>query len=1455
MRVVGIGASAGGLDAIRSLVGAAGTLPGGAKVAWIVVVHLDPDHASTLAEHVQAATEMSVMQVSHPTSIAAGAVYVIPPGRGLVLNGDTLRLEPLAERSVRAPIDRFFESLAAAKGAEAAAVILSGMGSDGTEGARRIAEAGGLVLAQRPEDARCDGMPRSAVESGVVHVEGTARELAETIAAWARGERPEASDRALLARVVAVLRRETSHDFSGYRPTAMIRRIHHRMAAVSIRDAEEYAERLETDKAEARHLLDDLLIGVTRFFRDPLAFESLAENVFPALLADRDPGEPIRVWVQGCSSGEEVYSLAIALSERLATVEKAPELQVFGTDIDRNALEVARRAMYGRGIEDDVSPSRLRRYFTHLPEGWQVTKAIRAACVFAEHDVVRDPPFSRLDLVSCRNLLIYLGAEAKDRVLDTVHYALKPNGFLFLGSAEGIPGNVPRFDAVDARHRIYRKHAVPVSSRRLPPPVGLSSGHFPMPSIPTPALTPSRVLRHVERLLLEELAPPAVVVDSNHRVLFFVGRSNAYLTLPKGSTPTDQLFDLAPKTLRLALRTALREASVAGAEVRHVARLGGDPPRAVEIAVQPLRLHDVPEPAYLITFSDVPEARAPTPLPSPPDDTALSLEIELRETRAQLETTVADLEGSNDELKATNEELVSMNEELQSANEELQTSKEELQSMNEELRTLNQELGHKIDALDRANADMRNLFASTDVATLFLDRDLVINRFTPYATRLFRLIEGDVGRPLRDIAARFEGADVLAASRRVLSTLGEVEAQIYAPDDRRWYVVRIHPYRTLEDVVDGVVLTFIEVTDMKREIAERRAVEEELGVQRDRFHTALDGASIVAFSQDLELRTTWLYNPRNVPFVAEIGRTDAELFESQDEAEAITEIKRRALETDASQRAEVTITVRGDRRSFELRLKPLKDSSGRIIGLTGAAMDVTVARAAAEARLAAEREFRALFEADAVGNAEIALPVGRVTRANARFAEIAGVDSRDLEGLRLVDITDSEHVPALEALLRALSTADPRALEAPVEVRWKRPDGRPLCVQLAGAPVDGVARSVSRGVVVVSDVTDRRQLEEKLLHARKLEAIGRLAGGIAHDFNNLITVASGHLEIMQLENSDRAELGPHVAGMREALDRAAELTEQLLTFARRQAVVPRTVRPSDLVARTERMLRRVIGAEVELVVDVSPAVHAIHADATQVEQMLLNLVINARDAMPSGGRIRIEAADEVIGPDRVTSAPDAAPGSYVRFSVIDDGAGMDAETLARCLDPFFTTKPVRKGTGLGLSSVYGTARQAGGFVEIESAPGRGTAVRAYFPWATEDAPPPPEPEPVGPPRGGPETILLVEDEPMLLDLNRAALSGYGYKVLTAENGARALELVQNDPRGIQIVVTDVLMPVLGGRELAAKLTGILPNVPVLFVSGHTGAGGLPEGAAFLAKPFTPSELARRVREELDAALA
>ncbi len=827
--IVGIGASAGGLDGYERLFDA---MPADTGAAFVLVQHLAPHHESMLSEILSKHTTMVLAQVADEVRVEPNHVYLIPPNTTLTFAAGRLHLAEASE-TLRVPIDGFFTSLATELGEHAVGIILSGAGSDGALGMQAIKEHGGMTMAQAPESARFDSMPRSAIATLCVDHVLAIEEMPAALLAHLRrlaagggahdgragkAAPGDAASRGPLIRAACViLQQQTGHDFSRYKESSLGRRLARRMEQMQLTSPEAYLERLRKDPGEVDLLLKDLLINVTQFFRDPEVFAVLAREVVPRLFDEKRETDAVRVWVAGCASGEEAYTIAMLLEEHVATLEAPPEVKIFATDIDEDALAEARQGRYSAAAVASISPERLARFFNREGEGYEVKKALRDMCVFAKHNLVNNPPFSRLDLISCRNTLIYLRGDLQDELLALLHYALRPGGHLLLGPAESVAARTELFRAVSERYRIFRRRE-PV----IPPVL-----HFPLgePSLTTaaqPFALPEkgrRTARAVERLLLEKYIPASAVVGERGEVLYLAGPTRRYLEQPAGA-PTLNLVELALPELRLALRGALREALATHAEVvRESVSVGfGGELRQVDFNVRPMTELGADPNALLVVFS---ERTAATEAGAPPqgridEPMAAQLEREMERTRMSLLATIDDRQASNEQLQTANEELLSMNEEMASTNEELQTSREEMQSINEELQTLATELRHRIAQLDAANGDLRNIFASTHIATVFLDARLRIKRFTPAATELFRLVDTDVDRELGDIMPRFTEGDLMAAVKEVVRTLEPQEQEVHRKDGDRWYAQRVQPYRTVDNVVDGVVITFIDITDRKR---------------------------------------------------------------------------------------------------------------------------------------------------------------------------------------------------------------------------------------------------------------------------------------------------------------------------------------------------------------------------------------------------------------------------------------------------------------------------------------------------------------------------------------------------------------------------------------------------------------------------------------------------------------
>jgi two-component system CheB/CheR fusion protein len=835
--IVGIGASAGGLSAFVAFFSG---LPTDADpgMAFVLVQHLSPDHESLLAELIQRATRMKVVEVADGMAVKVNCVYIIPPNRDMAFMGGSLHLmEPTAARGHRLPIDYLFRSLAQDQHERAIGIVLSGTGSDGTLGVRAIKDGGGMVMVQKLASCEFDAMPHAALATGCVDYElPPAEMLAQlmTYAVHALGNLPRMTGVATtpqsgnaLKKIFVLLRSQTGHDFSQYKPNTIYRRIERRMAVHQVQTLEAYVQYLQQTPREVESLFHDLLIGVTNFFRDPQAFAALQALVIPKLFEGKPVGGVVRVWTSGCSTGEEAYSIAILLQERMETLKQNYQLQVFATDIDSRAIAVARSGVYPASIVDDITPERLARYFTAEPDGtaYRVHKGIRDILVFSEQDLIKDPPFSKLDLITCRNLLIYLDTDLQKKVIAMFHYSLKPAGMLFLGTSETVGELVDLFAPLERKSKLYqRKEDFQGAQRALQPQITGKANQC----------LPLSLRELTEQSLLKEDAKVAALVNGQGDILYLHGRAGMYLEPTPGDAGINNILRMARDGLQRELTTTLHK--VAGSKAR-VAVAGlrvktNGHHTLVNLVVCPVKQGMSTElefPLYLVILQEAPAVQAPEIQPvvastavaagekSENTQTQLAeLKEELQAKEEYLHAANEELETSNEELKSSNEEMQSVNEELQSTNEELETSKEELQSINEELSTVNAELQTKVGDLSRANNDMNNLLAGTGIATIFVDHSLRILRFTPAASLLINLIPSDVGRPVGHIVSNLVGYDRLVGDvQEVLKSLIPKEVNVQTTEGK-FFTMRILPYRTLDNVIEGAVVTFVDITEIVR---------------------------------------------------------------------------------------------------------------------------------------------------------------------------------------------------------------------------------------------------------------------------------------------------------------------------------------------------------------------------------------------------------------------------------------------------------------------------------------------------------------------------------------------------------------------------------------------------------------------------------------------------------------
>lgn len=835
--IVGIGASAGGIKAVEDFFS---YIPNNCGMAFVLIMHLSPDYKSNLAEIIQYKTSMDSTQVNREVKIQPDHIYIIPPNKNLsVINGKLRLGKSKREFGHQSTIDDFMESLALDQKERAVGIILSGTGMDGSMGLRKINEQNGLTLVQEPEEAEYDGMPKSAIETGFIDYVLPVSKMGERLVKFNRQSKKlkdlpnietlPLEDSEILKKIFERIGKVTGHDFSNYKHSTIIRRVTRRMQMNQVDSLRDYLDLLNKEKEEVKALFNDLLIRITHFFRDPKAFEELEKKIIPKLFADKKNDKQVRVWVAGCATGEEAYSIAILLNEYRSHLNNPPGFQIFASDIDKKAIDLARSAWYPESIFSELSSARLKRYFIKEENGYRIRPELREKVLFAEHNILKEPPFSNIDLISCRNLLIYLNRNMQAMVFDLFHFAINPGGYLFLGTSESAEIADKQFSTVNKKYSIYQRRSV--TPKRF---------HFPrLPSNFTGrSKTSDELYTRIKGKSLKELhqqelvkhyAPPSIIVNEDFEVMHVSNQAGHFLQFGEGE-PSHNILDLVEKNLRFQLRSALlqiaKEEYIDQVEKKVNLKINGD------YHLYKIRVHVIERPVGFIQIDFLKIEKAETP----PEKKEVSqgnqpvveqLEEELKRTKEQLQVTIEEYETSNEELRASNEELQSMNEELQSSTEELETSKEELQSMNEELTTVNQELKSKIDELSRVNSDLQNLMAATNIGTIFLDRNLRIKRYTPRATDLFNIIPGDVGREIEHITNKINYSKLNQNATQVLDELKIIEQEVYS-DDGGCYMMRMRPYRTIDDRIDGVVISFIDITKRKEAELKLEKVNKEL---------------------------------------------------------------------------------------------------------------------------------------------------------------------------------------------------------------------------------------------------------------------------------------------------------------------------------------------------------------------------------------------------------------------------------------------------------------------------------------------------------------------------------------------------------------------------------------------------------------------------------------------------
>ncbi len=1245
------------MEAFRKILQA---LPPDTGMAFVFVQHLDPLHKSLLVNIFAKATRMPVIEAVEGVGVEPNHVYVIPPNQTLTISRGRLSMTPRTQRAGEyLPIDAFLRSLAQEEKENAVAVILSGTSSDGTLGLIEVKHGGGITFAQ-DETAKYDSMPGGAIKSGAVDFILPAEAIARELTRIAR----------------------------------------HR---------EEMERRSDSEPAAPAPA------DIRPFFRDPELFEELRKTVIPSLLRDRPPDEPLRIWVPGCGTGEEAYSLAICFLEALNGA--LADMKIFASDVNDRLVASARSGMFPASLPDEIGVERVQRFFTYSAGRYQACKAVREICVFAQHDVTKDPPFSSLDLISSRNL----PESVVKQVTPIFHYALKGSGYLLAGASEPSARFRDLFKAVDRRGRIFLKNPV---AARLPFDFQ-NRGAAPATDL---IANTADVEREADRLAFRHYGHAGVLVTAEGEIIQFKGDTGPFLPFAGGGSGLE-LGNVARQELRAPLAMALQRAAKTGKAQRSKnieIQLERDEARHVSFEILPLE--SLGRQRYFLVLFEMFGARAPARKGA----AGASREADRREIahlQQLLAASTENLHSTIDELRASHEELLSRNEELKSIGDQLEIRGQQFENANEELTAINEQLQMRNSQLAHALADLNNLLEAVRVPIVLLGPGKRIRMFTPAARSVLNISSADIGKLLTGVQTNLDLDSVAATVDEAIRTKAAREMEI-ADRNGNWYLMRTHPYRTAEGETAGAVLVLFDIGNRKRMEQERERLMESIESGRAKLQSIIEQM------------------PSGVVV-----------------AEAPT---------------------------------------GKIV-----------------------------FE-----NRRVELILGHSFLAAGQIDEQSRYVGFHAGG--------RPYSPEEWPLARSLHTGEVVANE---EIEYIRGDGCRFTMRAGSAPIRDRENRIVAAVFVFDDITEQKTFQQRLVHAQRLETIGRLAGGVAHDFNNLLTVIIGSTESVR----EHARLSRHfrseLDSVLRAASRASSLTSQLLAFSRRQMIQPRAIDLHSAAAAMYSLLRRLVGERIELRMNRCEQPCVVVADPGQLELMVMNLVTNARDAIEGDGTITVETAAVKLDDD-----PEIGSGEFVRLSVSDTGAGMGEETKRHVFEPFFTTKGLGRGTGLGLSSVYGAVKQNGGEMRLESELGKGARFEIYLPRVHAE-PEPPRIEVAPEVAQGSETILVVEDEAHVRALARRYLERLGYEVIEAVNGVEALRAYKDYPGLISLLLADIVMPMMDGRELARRLLEDQPGLKVLFTSGYPldTIGGSDLGAEphFLQKPFDGQALGSKVREILD----
>ena len=1496
LAIVGVGASAGGLRAITALLSA---VPVHSRLAFVVIQHRTPNNERLLAELLAKVTPLSVETAEDDIVLEPDHIYIAPAGRLPTMEGGRLRIrEPQLPADAALPIDIFFRTLGTDQQEKAVCVVLSGTGSDGTNGLRSIKECGGLVVVQDPATADYDGMPNSAIATGMAdyilppeHIPGT---LVDFVRQPYLGSRAAQEGQAVAAlapdatldRILDRLAAHTKRDHRAYKIKSLTRRVERRMGIQHIAGMPDYLAFLDSHPAEIDLLSQDILISVTRFFRDRPAFEVLARDFIGPLTRNPPAGRPIRAWVPACASGEEAYSIAMLLMEACAQTDPPLDIRVFGSDVDSRALNVARAGLYPDTIAVDVSPERLARFFTKVEGGYKVAKALREAVTFAQHNLLNDPPFSNLDLVSCRNVLIYIEAAAQKTIFAMLHFALAPNGGLFLGTAETVDARSELFAPLSKKWRLYQKVGLTHGNAiRVPATGGEAAATAPAPA-PLASLRGTSPAEIIRQALLLEYAPAAVLIDNLYRVQYLFGPTGDFLDLPTGEPPWD-LTAMTRGELRLKLRAAIAKAlashdRVQVAGIRHKRH---DTAVPVTILVIPVRFPRGRDDLLLVTFTfgDV-AAAAPVAVAAPMlTDTAGTdqLEYELRLTREELNDTIEELGATTETLRIANEEILSIGEEYQSTTEELETSKEELQSLNEELSTLNTQLHEKVEELEVTTNDLTNLLSSTDIATVFLSPDLRIKRYTPTATRLFTLLPQDAGRPITDISRRFTDPELVADILSVLKSLAPSEREVTVDGDST-FLRRIQPYRTQDGRIEGTVITFSDVTLMKRTSlalalrARQHKLIADLGhydlTGEDGPDTLTDAAHLIAEglgadgvailgpappdrrSGDAESLTLLGSVGFSVPqggavtFRADMATLVGRVFRSRQplivENFATDQRVRAALPLPGGRVASgVGVAFGGELRGpsvlavFSHAPERFSTADLEFVQAIASVLGLVIERAGTLRMARADRDFAQAI-VDTVREPLLVLDETlRVVGASAAFHRVFATTPNGTLGHPLSETAGGLLADAV--LRRSLERIIPEdtVIDA-LEIVIGPSPGERRTLLLNARRLNQAGQLI---LLAMEDVTEQAHVREALAAAKATAEQAsasktRFLAAASHDLRQPVQalVMFQHLLTMQPQGEAATKL---LVSLGNALGALTAMLDDILDVSRLDAgiieVAPRPCLVQPMIAS--------LCAEVTPLAEAAglslrgmPTSLAVRSDPKLLVRILRNFIANAVK-YTDAGRI-------LVGCRR--------SGRNLRIQVWDTGRGIAENQLTSIFEEFHQVgnpeRDRRQGLGLGLAIVERLAALLHHPIQVRSMLGKGSVFEILVPLAYPDDPIPEEEGAVKLDGSGGERVLVIDDDPAVLDGVEAFLQEQGYDVVAAPDGDTALERLRN--RSPDLIIADFrLKATENGPDVIRRLERHFGTpLPGILLTGDTSPERIREatGSGFLLlhKPLGPQDL-------------